>query len=173
MKVLKNLRGLEGRPCRSGPPGYVSSDQGVHATAHGVQQWPRDTTPTDTSGCISSSERWFDGDWNRSSKRVCKGHGALAHLPRERVLTLRVGVARSASPPGSSSFVGEEEGKMLLSAFLLGGPGQLQVLEAGKTPLQGAVCSVSQSCLTLWPARLLCPWGFLGKNTRVGCHFLP
>ena len=20
------------------------------------------------------------------------------------------------------------------------------------------------------PARLLCPWGFLGQNTRVGCH---
>ena len=20
---------------------------------------------------------------------------------------------------------------------------------------------------------LLCPWGFLGKDTRVGCHFLP
>ena len=24
----------------------------------------------------------------------------------------------------------------------------------------------------LWPARLLCPWGFPGKNTGVGCHFL-
>ena len=22
------------------------------------------------------------------------------------------------------------------------------------------------------PARLLCPWNFLGKNTGVGCHFL-
>ena len=22
------------------------------------------------------------------------------------------------------------------------------------------------------PTRLLCPWDFLGKNTRVGCHFL-
>ena len=22
----------------------------------------------------------------------------------------------------------------------------------------------------LQPARLLCPWGFLGKNTGVGCH---
>ena len=28
-----------------------------------------------------------------------------------------------------------------------------------------------QSCLTE-PARLLCPWDFPGKNTRVGCHFL-
>ena len=24
----------------------------------------------------------------------------------------------------------------------------------------------------LYPARLLCPWGFPGKNTGVGCHFL-
>ena len=24
----------------------------------------------------------------------------------------------------------------------------------------------------LWPARLLCPWDFPGKNTGVGCHFL-
>ena len=33
---------------------------------------------------------------------------------------------------------------------------------------------VAQSCLTLipWPASLLHPWDFLGKNTGVGCHFL-
>ena len=24
----------------------------------------------------------------------------------------------------------------------------------------------------LWPTRLLCPWNFPGKNTRMGCHFL-
>ena len=24
----------------------------------------------------------------------------------------------------------------------------------------------------LWPSRLLCPWDFPGKNTKVGCHFL-
>ena len=24
----------------------------------------------------------------------------------------------------------------------------------------------------LQPARLLCPWGFLSKNTDLGCHFL-
>ena len=35
----------------------------------------------------------------------------------------------------------------------------------------------SQLCLTLkpqglQPARLLCPWSFPGKNTKVGCHFL-
>ena len=39
-------------------------------------------------------------------------------------------------------------------------------------------CLVVKSCLTLlWPhglqpARLLCPWDFLGKKTGVGCHFL-
>ena len=36
---------------------------------------------------------------------------------------------------------------------------------------------VTQSCLTLRlrglsPTRLLCPWGFPGKNSGVGCHFL-
>ena len=36
---------------------------------------------------------------------------------------------------------------------------------------------VAQSCRTLWPhglqpARLLCPWDYPSKNTRVGCHFL-
>ena len=41
-----------------------------------------------------------------------------------------------------------------------------------------SVCVKSlQSCLTLQPyalqpIRLLCAWDFLGKNTRVGCHFL-
>ena len=39
-------------------------------------------------------------------------------------------------------------------------------------------CVVAKPCLTLlqphelWPARLLCPWDFPGKNTAVGCHFL-
>ena len=36
---------------------------------------------------------------------------------------------------------------------------------------------VTKSCPTLetpWTVahQLLCPWHFLGKNTRVGCHFL-
>ena len=37
---------------------------------------------------------------------------------------------------------------------------------------------VTKSCLTLlgpnglYSARLLCPWGFPGKNMEVGCHFL-
>ena len=36
-------------------------------------------------------------------------------------------------------------------------------------------CSVVSDSLWphgLEPARLLCPWNFLGKNTGVGCHFL-
>ena len=36
-------------------------------------------------------------------------------------------------------------------------------------------CSVASNSLqahALWPARLLCPWGFPGKNTGVGGHFL-
>ena len=24
----------------------------------------------------------------------------------------------------------------------------------------------------LWSTRILCPWGYPGNNTRVGCHFL-
>ena len=28
-------------------------------------------------------------------------------------------------------------------------------------------------CHGLWPARLLCPWDSPGKNTGVGCQFLP
>ena len=41
------------------------------------------------------------------------------------------------------------------------------------------VCMLSHSVASdslqphgLSPARLLCPWNFLGKNTGVGCHFL-
>ena len=31
---------------------------------------------------------------------------------------------------------------------------------------------VTQSCLTLFDPRFLCPWDFPGKDTGVGCHFL-
>ena len=30
----------------------------------------------------------------------------------------------------------------------------------------------AQSCSSLQPIRLLCPWNFSGKNTRAGCYFL-
>ena len=35
-------------------------------------------------------------------------------------------------------------------------------------------CLVTESCLMLllYPTRLLCPWGFLGRNIGVGCQFL-
>jgi len=40
------------------------------------------------------------------------------------------------------------------------------------------MCSVAQSCLPLLlhgllAVMLLCPWNFPGKNTGVGCHFVP
>ena len=43
--------------------------------------------------------------------------------------------------------------------------------------IPGGGSLVAKSCpafVTPWaePARLLCPWDFPGKNTRVGCHFL-
>ena len=42
----------------------------------------------------------------------------------------------------------------------------------------GSCCLVTMLVLDslathgLWPTRLLCPWGFPGKNTGVGCPFL-
>ena len=30
----------------------------------------------------------------------------------------------------------------------------------------------SLRCYGLWPARLLYPWDYPGKNTRMGCHAL-
>ena len=35
-----------------------------------------------------------------------------------------------------------------------------------------SVVSSSLRPHALWPARLFCPWGFPGKNTGVGSHFL-
>ena len=35
------------------------------------------------------------------------------------------------------------------------------------------MCAVVSDSATPWTVTgLLCPWNFLGKNTRVGCHFL-
>ena len=43
----------------------------------------------------------------------------------------------------------------------------------------GYACMLSRSVMSdslqpcgLWPARLLCPWNFPGKDTGEGCHFL-
>ena len=57
------------------------------------------------------------------------------------------------------------------------------IRNTGHRPFQGLckVLRVFVSCSVMsdsvWPhglrpARLLCPWGFPGKNTGVGCHFL-
>ena len=35
-----------------------------------------------------------------------------------------------------------------------------------------SVCSVPQSCLTVWPHVLFCSWNSPGKSNGVGCHFL-
>ena len=48
------------------------------------------------------------------------------------------------------------------------------IKEYKNTNLKRYVCA-SQLCLTLcdpMDTRLLHPWDFLGKSTRVGCHFL-
>ena len=46
----------------------------------------------------------------------------------------------------------------------------------GEVAFSLSLSLVAKSCLTLEtpmePARLLCPWDSLGKNTGVGCHFL-
>ena len=44
-----------------------------------------------------------------------------------------------------------------------------------KVVVTKSACVLTQLCLTLCdpqPTRLLCPWHFPDKNTRVGCHFL-
>ena len=43
------------------------------------------------------------------------------------------------------------------------------------THVCASACSVMSTSLQhhgLYPTSLLCPWDSLGKNTRVGCHFL-
>ena len=49
------------------------------------------------------------------------------------------------------------------------------LLAALKSTMCVVSCSVVSNCLWphgLYPARLLCPWNFPGKNTGVSCHFL-
>ena len=54
----------------------------------------------------------------------------------------------------------------------------VSVFPLGCTVYSGGGGLVAKSCLTLlqphglWPSRLLCTWGFPGKNTGVGCHAL-
>ena len=38
--------------------------------------------------------------------------------------------------------------------------------------MHSQLCPALWDPLKLWPARVLCPWDFPLKNTRVGCHFL-
>ena len=50
---------------------------------------------------------------------------------------------------------------------------ELQNIEKTKYVLSCSVVSDSSQPHGLYPARLLCPWNFPGKNTGVGCHLLP
>ena len=74
-------------------------------------------------------------------------------------------------------------GLLFLSPGDLPGPGiepRSPVLQANSLPfeLQGVVGVCIQLCLysvaTLWTVahQVLCPWGFPGKDTGVGCHLL-
>ena len=45
--------------------------------------------------------------------------------------------------------------------------------EKGSERVSRTVVSDSSKPHGLWPARLLCPWAFPGRNTGVGSHFLP
>ena len=46
------------------------------------------------------------------------------------------------------------------------------VLQCDLNVLSRSVVSDSLGPHRLYPARLLCPWDFPGKNTGEGCHFL-
>ena len=46
------------------------------------------------------------------------------------------------------------------------------VLQCDLNVLSRSVVSDSLGPHGLYPARLLCPWDFPGKNAGVGCHFL-
>ena len=76
-------------------------------------------------------------------------------------------------PP--SGVQGQKVGKIQRSKTSPGQEDQRQ-LQGGSAPVVVAGQSLSrvQLCnpMDLQPARLLCPWDSLGKNTAVGCHFL-
>ena len=55
--------------------------------------------------------------------------------------------------------------KMNFSCFFL-------VFQRDLNVLSHSVVSDSLGPHGLYPARLLCPWDFSGKNTGVSCHFL-
>ena len=62
-----------------------------------------------------------------------------------------------------------------LSPFSLHQKGVLEglwVIWKGYVCVSHSVMSYSLQSHELWSTRLLCPWDFPGKSTRVGCHFL-
>ena len=78
--------------------------------------------------------------------------------------------------------ISKEESKVVWCSHLFKDFPQFVVIHAVKgfsivSEAAAAAAKLHQSCLTvrpfgLQPARLLCPWDSLGKNTRVGCHAL-
>ena len=50
--------------------------------------------------------------------------------------------------------------------------GSQEYLPVPSSDLAGLCVNPSVVSDSLQPHELLCPWGFPGKNTRVGCHFL-
>ena len=95
--------------------------------------------------------------------------------------------------PLMSEMQGYRSTDLLLSLIHLSSSGRdreietLRVRERHRTQRLAAVvygsfpclCALSLSCvqlsMALWtvPTRLLCPWDWPGKNTGVGCRFLP
>ena len=46
------------------------------------------------------------------------------------------------------------------------------ILDLKEGKVKSLSCVQLSATPWLWPARLLCPWDFPGKNTGVGCHTL-
>ena len=44
--------------------------------------------------------------------------------------------------------------------------------DANQGLLEWCMCIISHAQLLVMPARILCPWGFPGKNIGVRCHAL-
>ena len=71
------------------------------------------------------------------------------------------------SPPGSSVH-GDSPGKNTG----VGCPALISFWSAWDQISFGSCFSCVRICVTLWTARLLCPWDSPGANTGVGCHSL-
>ena len=100
-------------------------------------------------------------------KKELKG----AHLRVSCALRVRCQPEANISPwPGSELNRGQDEREAGCTQNWT----QLKQLSSSSRDMlkpTSLVKDLSVSCFS--PARFLCPWGFPGKNTGVGCHFLP